>query len=181
MKLIEALKGIKDLQKKADDLREKIGRCAADLDVETPLYENQKGQVKGWLQAHSDIVKEILRLRIAIQRTNLATDVTIELSGKSVTKTIAEWVHRRRDLAALELSAWKQLTDRGLKEGHIEQTDQQKIKVSIVRCYDPEEKDNKIALYDSEPLLIDAKLEIANAVTDLIEDVPAGEEMESAS
>jgi len=169
MKLIEALKQIKDLQKKADDLREKVTKHSAHLNIETPVYPDQKKQVKEWIQAHSDILKEILRLRLAIQRTNLATMVTIEVDGKSVEKSIAEWIHRRRDLAIEELKMWQGLSDRGLKEGTIKQSTDQLVEVKIVRCYDPEERDRKQFALGSEPSIIDGKLEIVNAVTDLIQ------------
>jgi len=169
MKIIEGMKQIKDLQRKASDLRIKIGNCSADLDVETPLYEEQKTKVRGWLQAHDDIIQEILKLRVAIQRTNLATDVTVELGGKAVTKNIAEWIHRRRDLAQEDLSAWKQLTDRGLREGTVKQSTGESKEVKIRRYYDPEERDRKLDMYRSEPLLIDSRLEVINAITDLIE------------
>lgn len=169
MKIIEAMKQIKDLQRKADDLKRKIGAHSADLDFETPLYENQKGQVAEWLQAHSDILKEVLRLRIAIQRTNLETMVTITVGGKAVTKCIAEWIHRRRDLAGEEYKAWSQLTDRGLKEGTITQSTGQLKEVKIRRYFDPLTRDQKIDEFRSEPHNIDATLEVVNAITDLIE------------
>src|SRR5512136_1673265 len=144
MKIIEAMKKIKDLQKKADDLRGKVRQHCADLDFETAVYPDQKGQIQSWLQAHSDIVKEILGLRYAIQKTNIATSVTIELGGVQVTKTIAEWIHRRRDLAGLEMEMWRGLTDRNLKEGAIQQTSGQTRDVKIRRYYDPAEKDRKV-------------------------------------
>jgi hypothetical protein len=169
MKLIEAMKKVKALQEKADDLRTKVSKHSADLDYETPLYTDQKKQVSEWLQAHSDIMKEILKLRIAIQKTNLATNVTISLGDKDVTKTIAEWIHRRRDLAGLEFEAWKKLTDRGLKEGTIQQSTGQLKEIKIRRYYDPVERDKKQELYRSEPQVIDATLEVINAVTDLVE------------
>ena len=100
MKIIEALKKIKDLQRKAEDLASKIGQYSAYLNYETPMYPDQKKQVSEWLQSHDDILKEILRLRLAIQKTNLETDVTIELGGKTVIHSIAGWIHRRRDLAS---------------------------------------------------------------------------------
>ena len=169
MKLIEALKQIKDLEKKADDLREKVARNSAYLNIETPTYADQKKQIKQWIQSHADILKEILRLRIAIQRTNLASEVTIELNGNSVTKSIAEWIHRRRDLANDEAKMWRGLTDRNLKEGTMKQSNDQPVEVRIIRCYEPEERDQKIYNLDSEPSTIDGKLEIVNAVTDLME------------
>lgn len=168
MKIIEAMKKIKDLQKKADDLRTKVKQHCADLDFETAVYPDQKGQVQSWLQSHSDVVKEILALRFAIQKTNIATPVTIELGGVQVTKTIAEWIHRRRDLASLEMDVWRGLTDRNLKEGAIQQTSGQTRDVKIRRYYDPAERDKKVDLYRSEPSIIDATLEVVNAVTELV-------------
>jgi hypothetical protein len=169
MKLIEALKQIKDLQRKADDLQEKVAQHSAHLNLETPVYADQRKQVKEWIQAHSDILKEILRLRIAIQRTNLETPVEIHLNGRGVTKSIAEWIHRRRDLAGEERKMWRSLTDKNLKEGITKNSNEQVVEVKIVRCYDPAERDEKLFGLDCEPSTIDSKLEIVNAVTDLIE------------
>lgn len=169
MKIIEAMKKIKMLQEKAEDLRGKIGQHSADLDFETPLYADQRKQVGEWLQAHSDIMKEILKLRVAIQKTNLATSVTITLGGKDVVKTIAEWIHRRRDLAGFDLQAWQKLTDRGLREGTVQQSTGQLKEVKIRRYFEPVERDNKIEVYRTEPQVIDATLEVTNAITDLME------------
>ena len=171
MKLIEAMKKLKDLNVKAEDLRKKVALHCADLTLETPLYgADQKATVDGWIQAHSDILQEILRLRVAIQKTNISTPVTIELGGKQVTKTIAEWIHRRRDLSNLELSMWKQLTHRNLKEQNIQTAPGAPItEVRIRRYFDPTLRDAKAELYRSEPSVIDATLEVTNAVTDLIQ------------
>jgi len=169
MKIIEAMKKIKDLVRKAEDIRTKIQKSCADLDNETPLFPDQKNQVDSWLQAHSDLVKEIMRLRVAIQRTNMATQVTMDLGGKEVVKTIAEWVLRRRESAKMELLAWQCLTDRGLREGSIPQSTGGVREVRIRRYYDPEQRDGMIDRLKSEPLMIDAKLEVINAITDLIE------------
>ena len=171
MKLIEGMKLIKELQEKAEDLRCKVGKHCADLDYETPLYADQKRQVSEWMQAHGDLLKEILSLRFRIQKTNLATEVPIELGGKSVTKTIAEWIHRRRDLAKLDLDMWAKLGDRGLKEGTIAATvpGGEAKQIKIRRYFDPLERDKRIELYRSEPGIIDRTLEVVNAVTDLLD------------
>ena len=97
MKIIEALKKTKDLQRKAEDIRTLIKNHSARSSLESDKYPEQEKKIHGWLQSHSDILREILRLRIAIQRTNLNTSVSIELGDKTVTKSIAEWIHRRRD------------------------------------------------------------------------------------
>ena len=170
MKIIEALKQIKDLQKKAEDLRSKIKVFCAHQSIETPTYDDQTKQISEWLQSHSDIIKRIMELRTAVQRTNLAVEVTVMLDGKTVNHTIAEWIHRRRDLANFEESAWRKLTDKNLKEGFMTNSQGEKVEVKIVRCYDPATRDTKVELYRSEPILIDSQLEITNAVTDLIEE-----------
>lgn len=169
MKIIEGLKQIKDLQRKASNLRELIKHSCAKSSFESDKYPEQAKKVAGWLQAHFDLTKEILRLRIAIQRTNLATNVTIELFGKSVEKTIAEWIHRRRDLAALDLESWRCLTDRGIKEGKAVAASGDPMDVKIVRYYDPDERDRMVDRFQSEPSIIDSRLEVVNAITDLIE------------
>jgi len=43
------------------------------------------------------------------------------------------------------------------------------IEVKLVRNYNPERRDKKLAEYQSEPHEIDATLEVTNAVTDLLE------------
>jgi hypothetical protein len=169
MKIIEALKGIKDLQRKAEDLKDKVKKNCSHLSNEKPVYVNQKQQIDSWIQAYNDVVKEILKLQVAIQKTNLDTQVTITLNDTNVTKSIAEWIHRRRSLAGLQEAIYRNLTDRGLREGTIKQSNDERIDVHIVRYFDPAERDKNIDIYSNEPHVIDAKLEIVNATTDLVE------------
>lgn len=170
MKIIEAMKKIKELQIKAEDLRKKVATYCADQSHETAVYgDRQKGQINEWIQSHGDVLKEILKLRVAIQRTNLDTPVVIELGGKGVTKSIAEWIHRRRDLAGLELQVWHGIGDRGLKEGLIKSSTGETTEVKIRRYYSPVERDTAIELYRSEPSIIDRTLEVTNAITDIKE------------
>jgi hypothetical protein len=175
MKIIEAMKRIKHLQEKCADLRAKVGQYCADLDFETPTYPDQRAQITEWLQSHSDTIQEIARLRVAIQRTNLATSVSIELGGKTITKTIAEWIHRRGDskkkdgLAHQDFAMWQQLGDRGLREGTMNMTGGGTKEIKIRRYFDPKQRDEKLGVHRSEPTIIDGQLEVVNAVTDLIE------------
>lgn len=171
MKIIEALKSIKDLRRKADDIQDKIKQYCADLDCETPTYPDQKRQISEWLQAHGDIIKEILSLKKRIQYTNVMTIVSIELDGKFVEKSITEWLERRRELAKLQEECWRSLTDRNLKETYTNQltanTPQNVIKRRLY--FDPIERDKKVELYRNEPSKIDGILETINATTDLKE------------
>lgn len=170
MKIIEAMKKVKDYQIKAEELRKKVSMFCAIQNIESPVYGAEQGnKIKEWLQGYHDTVKEILRLRVAIQRTNLATNVSLELDGKTITKSIAEWIHRRRDLAEMERGLWASLTDRQLKEGIITNSQQEKVEVRIIRFYDPAERDKMVEMFRSEPMKIDSTLEVTNAITDLIE------------
>lgn len=173
MKIIEALKKTKDLQKKAEDIKKKISLHCADMDHESPTYgtvDQQRDQITEWLQSYSDVLKEILSLRFRIQKTNVTFPVTIELGGKQVSKTIAEWIHRRRDLAKLEGEVWSALTDRTLPPVFkMKQTNGNETEVKIRRYYDPKIRDIKAELFRSEPSTIDANLEVINATTDLME------------
>lgn len=170
MKLIEALKLCKELTVKADDLRKKIAAHSAHLSIETPVYPDQKLQIRTWLQAHEGVTREIATLRFRIAKTNLATQVPITLGTTTISKSIVEWVIRRRELAKFDELAWAALTDRSLKEQMIRPTPESPVtEVKIVRCYDPVERDTKIELYRSEPGVIDRTLEVVNATTDLLE------------
>lgn len=175
MKIIEGLKKVKDLQKKAEDLRVLVRDNCVRSSLETDKYPEQTKKVSGWIQSHSDLLKEILHLKIAIQRTNLETEVTIELGEKVVIKSIAEWIHRRGNvrgregLSNLELSMWEKLGDRGIQEGYATSPSGDKMEVKIIRFFDPAERDKRRLDLQSEPITIDSKLEVVNAVTDLIE------------
>ena len=169
MKLIEALKQIKDLARKADDIKKLVKDHCATSSLETQKFPNQTKQVAEWVQAYGDVLKESLRLRLAIQKTNLETLVTIEIDGKSVTKSIAAWIHRRRNLAESERQIWAVLSDRGINEGIGKGPTGDPIEIKVNRFYDPAEKVRKMDIYASEPSVIDGKLEVTNAVTDLIE------------
>lgn len=171
MKIIEAMKRVKANKEKIADLQNKIGTFCVNMSFETPQYGDKTGdQVKEWLQSAQDTVQENIRLLVAIAKTNAATVVSIKLGDNTVTKSISEWVWRRREYAALDLATWSKLTDRNLKEHQVQTapggptTD-----VKIIRHYDPALRDKMIAMYRSEKLEIDAALEVANAMTDLVE------------
>lgn len=171
MKIIEAMKKVKANKEKIADLQAKIAQVSAHSSVETPLYGAEtKTRITEWLQACYDLGQDSIHLLVSIQRTNLNTNVTINVGGQPVTKTIAEWVWRRREYAALDLASWSKLTDRGIKEGKVQFSQgAEPTAVTIIRNFDPMVRDKHLAMYKNEPNEIDAALEVINAVTDLIE------------
>ena len=170
MKIIEAMKRVKANKEKITDLQAKLGQYCANLSYETLMYgAEQPAKIREWLQSSTDVTQENIRLLVAIQKTTLATSVTVTLGEKSVTKTIAEWVWRRREYADLDLKTWGMLTDRSLKEGTGNNSQGTPVEVKIVRHFDPVQRDKMTAMYKSEPHEIDSALEVINAVTDLVE------------
>ena len=173
MKIIEAMKEIVRLHEKAADLRAKVAQYCADLDYETPTYPDQEAQVREWIQSHTDTVQRIARLREAIAVTNVRTLVTIELGGVAVSKTIFGWIQRRGNgdkklgLASLDQQMWASLTDRNLREGVAANSSGNTLPVKIRRHFQPQLRDRKVLEYRSEASIIDAKLEVVNAITDL--------------
>jgi len=169
MKIIEGMKEIKRLEEKSEDLKTKVGTYCAHMNIETPTYPDQGGQIKEWLQSVHDSLKEAERLRLAIQKTNLQTKVTIEIGGTKIDKSIAAWIIRRRLYAQKEQALWASLGDRNLREGIMKNSAGENVEVKIQRYYDPKMRDQKVAEYRDEPNLIDRTLEVVNAVTDIIE------------
>lgn len=169
MKIIEAMKSLKENKEKIAELQVRINQNSAHMSVETPVYENITEKINGWVQSCEDLTQENIKRLTDIARTNLATSVTIELGDKQVTKTIAEWVWRRREYAAVDKKTQSMLTDRGLKDSQIQSEAGGITHVNVVRNYDPEKRDDKLDMYRSEPHRIDAALEVINAVTDLVE------------
>lgn len=175
MRLIEAMKALKRLSEKVTDLRSKITTHCAILEHEEPPYgAEQRATVDGWRQSAVDTIAEIARLRMAITRTNLQTAITVTIGDKAITKPLAYWVLRRRELAQMEAQLWFALSDRGLKPQAYKTTDEnghEQVGLhQIVRFFDIKQRDSKLSDLREEPALIDAALEIANATTELIEE-----------
>ena len=76
MKIIEALKGIKVLRKKQDDLVHKISINSALLDFQDPPYgsvEEQKEAIAKWLQQVQDLGRPRLKARFRRRSTSIST------------------------------------------------------------------------------------------------------------
>lgn len=174
MKLVEAMKEVKYNKVKIADLEQKIQANCARLSYETPQLgteEETVAKVRSWVQSALDLSMRNLTLLCAIQRTNLATMVTIDLSGRKVTHSIAWWVWRRREYIKIEQGVLTRLNDRGLREQVVApQSTGQPTHIKIVRHFDVNQRDELLSHRADEIARIDAALEIANVMTDLVEE-----------
>ena len=171
MKIIEALKKFKLMERKLDDLTAKVRGNVAMMDYQESQYKDPKKQLQSWIDCHKDTLDEYSRLQIAINRTNLETKVSVELRpGKVVVKTIAEWLLRRRKLNQWEVHMWKQIRDTLMPTPVKDMGKDGEPRIAqVIRFYDVEERDAKVLELNEECTRIDGALEIVNAVTDLIE------------
>lgn len=167
MKIIEAMKQIKANKEKVQELSQRIQRNSAHLSIETPQYENQGDKIKEWTQSCLDVSRDNVELLVRIAKTNLATQVTIQLGDKSVTKSIAEWVWRRREYAGLDSAIWQCQGDRNLKEGQVQTSPGVLSEIKLVRYYDATVRDKNLDVLRNEKHLIDSALEVVNAITEL--------------
>lgn len=179
MKLIEGLKQQKHIAKKIEDLQAKIRQHSAYASIERPVYRDEKDpdspaiqtqQINSWVQSCLDLVKYMVQLRLRIQYTNIVTLVTIQIGqSRSITKTIAEWIHWRRELCDMMYRTHAQLTDKNIKEGQLKNSQGEIVDIKIVRCYSPAQRDSTMAEYMDLKNSIDSTLEIVNATTDMVE------------
>ena len=175
MKLIEAMKNVKSTLRKMEDLRKKITKYCSDLDYMAPVYgsvDGQKKKITEWVQSHHDLALTLTTLKANIQKTNLATPVTIKIGDNNVIRPIAEWVIRRREIVDLEILAVSALQEISMNTPahRLVSRDNDQIKNAKVRLYFiAEERDKQLDVLRGEKEMIDKALEIVNVNTELIE------------
>lgn len=169
MKIIEALKNLKTIEKRIEKNCQQISVYAAWVNVETPAFETedrQKQEVVSLIQANLDLEKEYLRLKTAIETTNLAVQVSIGDKSYSISNlvTIKRKAKDFRAKTYLSLDA-RQAVQR------MQSFFQKGIDASnpprVITAYKEEDKNNAIREWDDFVSAIDGKLEVVNAETEL--------------
>ncbi len=168
MKIIEALKGLKVIEKRMAGNALEISNYASYVSTERLAFDNEKAQrdeVRGRIQANEDLVVEYLKIKRALERTNLST--TIELDGKKF--TICDLLVLKRRLGAFIQATYRAL-NRSAAENRLRNApaigDQ---RPQIVQLYDEAEKNSKLQKWQNLLDNIESRLEIINATTDLVE------------
>lgn len=170
MKIIEALKKIKLNQKKIEQTTLLMNKYSAKMEDEKFPYDKEPiQQLKDWKQSIMSLLKDNEELLIRIFKTNLNTQVTIELpDGKSVSKSISAWMIERDKTTPLVARMASSYTDNGLKPRTVEEDGKLKV-VQVQLAYEPEKVDQLRSDLLEVPSIIDSTLEIVNATTDLLE------------
>jgi hypothetical protein len=172
MKLIEALKNLKTIEKRIDKNCQQIGEYAAYVSAEPPAFETeerQRQEVTSLVQGNLDLAKEYLRLKTAIEFTNLNTKVSIgqrdntiselitirRTSGKFVTMT-----HNALQ-ATKALQKLQQFYQRNNGVNPLEPA-------KVIPLYSEADKNKALREWDEFYSAIDGKLEVVNAETELL-------------
>lgn len=170
MKLIEALKNLKTIEKRIAKNCASIAQYAAYVSVETPAFETQEKQeqeVGALIQSNLDLEIEYLRLKKAIETTNLAINVSI--LGKEY--TISELITIRRvagqfrksTYAALNttqaVSRMQQFYNKGVDAVNPPR---------VVTVYNEKAKNKILADWEDFTSAIDGRMEVVNAETELL-------------
>lgn len=170
MKIIEAMKRLKVILKRMQDNSQQVAVYSSILNTEKPAFgseEEQKKKVFGLVQANTDLMEEYLKLKQNIERTNLVVEVVI---GKE-TRTISELLVIKRVLAQLMINTYNAMSiaaaDQRAKQGYGRTAEG--AMPSAVRMYSEEVRNNGIAKWQELYSAIDARLEVVNATTDLLE------------
>lgn len=171
MKLIEALKNLKTIEKRVEKNCAQITEYCAYVSVETPHFETQEKQtqeVASLIQANRDLTTEYLRLKSAIEVTNLNTSVTI---GER-THSVSELVTIRRVCGKFVANTLNALTPRIAttrlqqafnRPGGINITEPPKV----IAAYREEDKNKALREWEEFTSSIDGRLEVVNAETEL--------------
>ncbi|HUW09080.1 MAG TPA: hypothetical protein VM537_05085 [Anaerolineae bacterium] len=171
MKIVEALKRLRIIEKKIAANNTETTAYASGLSTRKPLFESenrQETEVKSITQSSVDLIKEYLRLKRLLDVTNLA--VTVEINGE--TRPIAEWLIVKRKVADMAISIYNALNDSAASGARREDRMYESSGKSpqIVRYYKEEERLKHLRHWQDLREAIDGRLEVVNATTDLAEE-----------
>jgi hypothetical protein len=171
MKIIEALKNLKTIQKRMEKNCQQIREYCAYVSVETPVFETQEKQraeVDALIQSNIDLEVEYLRLKKAIETTNLAVTVTIG----TLTHTITELISIKRVVGKFRTATYSALTPQ-LALQRLQQIYNQSKGVDptnpakVIVVFEEKMRNQKIREWEDFLAQIDGRLEVVNAETDL--------------
>jgi hypothetical protein len=165
MKLIEALKEIKLIEKKLQANREQLSQYSSATDMERLPFvteEAQRDAIKSILQSSSDLLSNMLLLKRSIERTNLETKVTVMGQEFSITELLF-----LKRYGCSQMTNTFQCLSTDFATRKVRAFSDSKIK--ILQFFDEKMKNDKLRYWMDFEAAISSTLEIVNATTDLVE------------
>lgn len=168
MKLIEAMKELKLVEKRMEKNIEQITQYSSGLSNEKEIFGSEQKQideVKSLLQANVDLFNRYLYLKRSIERTNLETKVEFSIGTYSISELLAI----KRRLQHGVINTFKALNTQSAEARMRTIKIPDNVEVKVVRYYREEEKNLLLKSWMEFFENIDGRLEVVNATTDLIE------------
>jgi hypothetical protein len=168
MKLIEAMKELKLVEKRMEKNIEQITQYSSGLSNEKEIFgseQKQVDEVKSLLQANLDLFNRYLYLKRSIERTNLETKVEFSVGTYSISELLAI----KRRLQHGVINTFKALNTQSAEARMRTIKIPDNVEVKVVRYYREEEKNLLLKSWMEFFENIDGRLEVVNATTDLIE------------
>lgn len=166
MKLFEALKKLRVIEKKMQKNREKIQQYSSIVSNQLPDFESKDEQIRevsALLQSNVDLFNEYCSLKSRIEKTNVLTKVQI---GDN-TFSVCDLLVIKRKGANWMIDTYSSLNTN--RADHQLRMSNKDAEVHAVKMYNEREKNSKLSywqdLYDN----IDSRLEMINWETDLLE------------
>jgi len=169
MKIVQGLKKLRVIEKRMAKGIEEIQVLSSALSNEKPVMgneEKQETEVKSLVQSNFDLVEEYLRLKLALEKTNL--EVSTSISGEA--RTLSEWLVIRRKLGSTMLSTVGAMNDRAAENRRTlnRGLTPEGQAVHVVRFYDEKTKMDRLRQLTDRLEAIDGKLEVVNATTNVV-------------
>jgi len=168
MKIIEGMKRLRVIEKRMESQRNAVTEYASKLSTEMPRFQTKEDQAKevaSLIQSNNDLCAEYLRIKRSIEYTNLK--VSVELQGKAY--SISDLLVVKRKLADRMVATYRALNDTVARDRlrNAPKFDGETPKVEVL--YDERTKLDNIRKWQDLADIIDSRLEVINATTDLIE------------
>lgn len=170
MKLIEAMKKQRVIEKRMAENIKSINQYASMPSNERPYFDTeqaQKAKVKELIQSNTDLMREYLWLKRCVEKTNLET--TMEMGGREY--TLSELLIIKRKMGTIMLNTFNALND-GSSQLRLAQFRGQASDgktPTIARYYQENDKIEGKKEYQDLLDNIESRLEVHNAITELIE------------
>jgi hypothetical protein len=168
MKLSEAMKRLRIIEKRMEDNSKAVTKYASLLSNEKPQFDSedkQKSEVNQLIQASTDLMKEYLTLKTKIERTNLET--VVEVGGKKY--SLSELLIIKRKMANHMIDTYRALNDSmaesKMRNGMAQKSD---TAVTIVKMYSEKDKNDNLSIWQDLRDNIDSRIDVVNATTELI-------------
>jgi hypothetical protein len=149
-----------------------ITRYSSMISTERPQFdteEKQRKKVKSLAQANTDLVDEYLTLKKQIEYTNLMTEV--EMNGRKY--RISDLLIIKRKLAKMMQQTYLAMNTNEAQHRMPMTRSPEGQTPTVVRLYSEEERSKNLRLWQDLYDNIDSRLEVINATTPLLTEIPS--------